>query len=208
LKLEAVEILCLCKDGILSTTNLTVYYFLTALCGSSLKEGLMVNNNANFMDKTNRPKFLVDFMLGRLARWMRLLGYDTVYADSNFDEKMILSSLKEGRVLVTRNSRISSKRAWLLTLIKADKFPEQIKQLTAEHKLDLDKNYFCTRCTFCNAELKTLEDRNSVKNQVPEYVFNTTYKFSICPDCGKLYGPGTHYDLLLKTLKSAGIILC
>ena len=165
----------------------------------------MANNNVT--DSNIRPKFLVDFMLGRLAKWMRILGYDTVYAKDTFDEKIIINSLKEGRVLVTRNSRVSSKRAWMLTLIKYDRFPEQIKQLAAEHKLNLDKRYFFTRCTFCNAELKIVEDKDSVKERVPEYVFKTTDKFSLCPDCGKLYWPGTHYDLLIKTLKSAGIIL-
>jgi len=156
-------------------------------------------------NESNRPKFLVDFMLGRLAKWLRILGYDTVYADRTFDEKLILNSLKEGRVLVTRNKRVSSKRAWKLTLIKDDKFPEQIKQLVLEHKLNLNKDYFFTRCALCNAELKPVEDKETIRGLVPEYVFKTSQKFSRCPDCGKLFWPGTHYDLLMKTLKFAGI---
>ena len=157
------------------------------------------------MDNINRPKFLVDFMLGRLAKWLRILGYDTVYADRTFDEKLLLKSLNEGRVIVTRNRRLSSKRAWKLSLIKSDKFPEQIKQLVSERKLNLDRNYFFTRCALCNAELKPVDDKETIKTLVPEYVFKTSQKFSRCPNCSKLFWPGTHYDLLLKTLKLAGI---
>jgi hypothetical protein len=162
-------------------------------------------DNNTIKHNNNRPKFIVDFMLGRLAKWLRILGYDTVYADKLFEEKIILNSLKEGRVIVTRNRRVSSKRAWMLTLIKGDNFPEQIKQLIAEHKLDLDKKYFFSRCTYCNSELKPVVDKNTIKTRVPEYIFKATDKFTLCPDCGKIYWPGTHYELLIKTLKSAGI---
>ena len=166
----------------------------------------MTATNANLHENGKKPKVIVDFMLGRLAKWLRILGYDTVYANKTSAENIVLASLKENRVLVTRNTRLSRKRAWKLVLIKSDKFLEQIAQIARELKLHLSEKDFFTRCTFCNNELMAVEDRESVKAKVPEYVFKTQGKFSACSHCGRIYWAGTHSDLLSKTLKKASLI--
>ena len=161
---------------------------------------------SNRNENGKRPKFIVDFMLGRLAKWLRIFGYDTLYADKRFPENVILNSLKDNRVLVTRNTRLSRNRAWKLILIKSDQFLEQVGQVTGELKLQLLESRFFTRCTYCNSELRAVEDLNSIKDKVPEYVFKTQTKFTACPECGKVYWAGTHYDLLMKTLRKAGLV--
>ena len=144
-------------------------------------------------------------MLGRLAKWLRILGFDTLYADKRLNEGLLLKSLKESRVLVTRSTSVSKKRAWKLVFVKSDKFTEQVKQLAGELKLNLREECFFTRCTFCNIPLVPVEKKESVKALVPEYVFQSQHKFSRCPSCGKVYWAGSHYELLLKTLKEAGL---
>ena len=163
-----------------------------------------ITNNHN--DNGRKPKFIVDFMLGRLAKWLRILGYDTIYADKSFKENIILKSLTDNRVLITRNSRLSEKRAWKLVLIKSDKFLEQAAQVVKELKLTISEKNFFSRCTFCNTELTNVTEKESIKQKVPVYVYDTQDKFSVCAHCGRIYWAGTHYGLLLKTLKKAGLI--
>lgn len=153
-----------------------------------------------------KPKFLVDFMLGRLAKWLRIFGYDTVYADRSFTESILMKSLKEDRILVTRNTSLSSNRAWKLVLVESDKFMAQAAQIVKEMKLTLSEKNFFTRCTFCNSELKPVDNKLDIKDRVPKYVYDTQEKFTSCPACGRIYWAGTHYDLLLKTLRKAGLI--
>jgi len=161
-------------------------------------------NSVNNNDK--KPKFIVDFMLGRLAKWLRIFGYDTIYADRSRPENLILTSLKENRVLLTRKTSLSRKSAWKLVLIKSDKFMEQAAQVIKELKLPVSENDFFTRCTSCNAALTKVANKESIKVRVPEYVYKTNSIFSACPSCGKIYWAGTHYGLLLKALKKASIL--
>lgn len=153
------------------------------------------------------PKFLVDFMLGRLAKWLRVFGYDTVYLKNESGKNPVLESLKEDRILVTRNMRLSGKPAWKLALIKSDDVSEQLKQLVTELKLDISKKRLFTICSVCNSPIEPVKDKNEIKALVPEYVFNTQNDFSKCSKCNKLYWHGTHMDLLLKDIKKAGITL-
>jgi uncharacterized protein len=165
-----------------------------------------MNRISNECGGGRKPKFIVDFMLGRLAKWLRIFGYDTLYADKSFSENIILKSLKDNRILITRNSRLSRNRALRLLLVESDRFLEQAAQIRKELKLHLSENNFFTRCTFCNEELKTVEDKESIKARVPQYVFNTQNRFTACAKCGRIYWAGTHYGLLLKALRKAGLM--
>ncbi len=165
-----------------------------------------MNNSNNNHDNGKKPKFIVDFMLGRLAKWLRIFGYDTMYVDKAFSESILLKSLKDNRILITRNSRLSRNRALKMVLVESDKFLEQADQITRELKLQLSEKNFFSRCTFCNSELIIVEDKELIKTRVPEYVYNTQNKFTACPQCKRVYWAGTHYGLLLKQLKKAGLL--
>ena len=160
----------------------------------------------NNRDNDKKHRFIVDFMLGRLAKWLRIIGYDSLYADKNFPENILMKSLKDNRILVTRNSRLSRKRALKLVLIKSDKPFEQLAQLAAELKLVVSRKNFFSRCTFCNTELKQAPSKENVKTLVPQYVYDTHDTFSVCSRCGRVYWAGTHSELLMNTLKKAGLL--
>lgn len=157
-------------------------------------------------DNGKKPKFIVDFMLGRLAKWLRILGYDTLYTNKAFPENILLTSLKENRIIVTRNAHLSYNRALKLVLVKSDKFMEQVAQLVKELKINISEKEFFSRCTFCNAELKVVENKEEVKLLVPEYVYKTNDKFTTCPECKRIYWAGSHYSLLLKPLKKSALL--
>ena len=165
-----------------------------------------MNNSISNHENGKKPKFIVDFMLGRLAKWLRIFGYDTLYVDKAFSESILLKSLKDNRILITRNTRLSRNRALKMVLVESDKFLEQAAQVTKELKLVLSENNFFTRCTFCNGELKTVQDNESIRTNVPDYIFKTQPKFTVCQNCGRVYWAGTHYDLLIKQLKKAGLL--
>jgi uncharacterized protein with PIN domain len=155
----------------------------------------------------NEPRFLVDFMLGRLAKWLRALGYDAGYLTEKERPDLLMRSLRENRILITRDHRLSSRRALKLVLVTSGRFEEQIRQVAAEAKLYLSESRLFTRCTICNIAVEKVTDKNQIKDAVPSYVFETVNDFARCPHCGRIYWKGTHQDLLLKELARAGIKL-
>lgn len=150
--------------------------------------------------KKEEPKFIVDFMCGRLARWLRILGYDAKYTEDISRHKILMDSLIEQRIILTRDTKLSSKKAYKLILIKSDKIREQIKQVITELGLQIDKNKFFERCSICNVKVEPVE-KESVKDSVPAYVYETTSEFYICPKCNRVYWQGSHYDLFLQEVE-------
>ncbi|RLF34018.1 MAG: hypothetical protein DRM98_01370 [Thermoplasmata archaeon] len=133
-------------------------------------------------------KFLCDQMLGTLAKWLRILGFDTFYANSTMDDSEILRITKnEKRILITRDKALSStaKRENLQTIeIKSTDIDEQLKLVLKNIKLD--ENNFLSRCLLCNTLVEEI-DKNKIKNKVPEKVFKNNEKFWYCPKCKRIY---------------------
>jgi len=145
-------------------------------------------------------KFLVDFMLGRLCKWLRLLGYDASYFLSDKKSDLIYQSLKEGRIILTRDQHLSKKKAIKLIIINSDSFEEQLNQVFSELNIKVDPDNIFTRCLVCNEVLLEI-DKERVKDKVPSYVFQTQEEFSYCPTCQKIYWKGTHWDLANQLLE-------
>lgn len=151
-------------------------------------------------------KFLVDFMLGRLNQWLRILGYDCLYfrrtPHSGFRGKkdLIYQSLQEERIILTRDKTLSKKKALKLLLIESDFLSEQIKQVFKDFKLVLDDRKIFSRCITCNSLLQPI-DKEKVRNKIPPYVYQNQEEFSFCSLCQKIYWKGTHWELVKKKLK-------
>jgi uncharacterized protein with PIN domain len=145
-------------------------------------------------------------MLGSLAKWLRIFGYDVKYAKKKNDTAgLIIDSLRESRVLLTRNQSLSRKRAWKLVLLRSDKLPEQLKQVINETGIKISKERLFTRCSACNSSIEPVKDKSEIKEHVPEYIHSSLNEFSRCSGCKKIYWKGTHWELLLNDLKKAGI---
>jgi len=145
-------------------------------------------------------KFLVDFMLGRLCKWLRLLGYDSSYFVSDKKSDLIYQSLKEGRIILTRDHRLSKKKAIKLIIINSDLLEEQLKQVFSELNIEVEPGDIFTRCTVCNEVLLEI-DKEKVKDRIPSYVFQTKEEFSYCPLCQRIYWKGTHWNLANQVLE-------
>lgn len=148
-------------------------------------------------------KFLADTMLGRLARWLRFIGYDTLYPPVTEDRKLIDIALREDRILLTRDRTLSKTSAKIERIyIESDEITEQLKQLVADFRLDLDKNDILSRCGVCNTQLLAVAAKESVQNHVPDGVYARQDRFWVCPNCNRYYWQGTHYEKIMKCIEA------
>jgi uncharacterized protein with PIN domain len=139
-------------------------------------------------------------MLGKLARWLRIIGYDTLYDSSISDDEIISRSIKEDRIILTRDTLLVKRRGVSRYLfIESDHIKEQFRQVVDAYGLSID--YLFNRCLHCNTSIKPV-DKEKVKKQVPPYVFKTQSWFARCPSCGKIYWQGTHADQVRKFLQN------
>jgi uncharacterized protein with PIN domain len=133
-------------------------------------------------------RFVAENTLGKLAKWLRMLGFDTVYEREPLAEKRY----EAGRIRLTRTRRDAKQSAPDRAIfITSDRYLEQIRQVvTALGLTPADTNPF-TRCIRCNAPIESI-DKSSAFGQVPDYIWETQDTFSRCPQCNRVYWPGSH----------------
>lgn len=144
-------------------------------------------------------KFILSKELGRLSKWLRILGYDTVYFSQENPSSLLIEALRDDRIILTRNQRLSKTTGVKTLLVKSERLKEQIGQVLEELKIKLDSEIMFSRCIICNVELEDI-DKAKVKDKVPEYVFKTQGEFITCPKCQRIYWQGTHWGNVQKTL--------
>ncbi|MEW6002041.1 MAG: Mut7-C RNAse domain-containing protein [Nitrospirota bacterium] len=151
------------------------------------------------MEEDAAVKFVADVMLGRLARWLRLLGFDTLYSPELSDSKLLKLAREEGRFILTRDTRLINRRGiGDYLLIKANDPFEQLREVIDSLKL----KEFCplSRCVNCNGPLMRFSDKGEIKDSVPEFVFLNFNVFLRCGGCGKIYWEGTQPEKFREKL--------
>ena len=140
----------------------------------------------------DKPSFLADVMLGSLAKWLRLMGFDTLYFRVIDDNELVRVAKQQGRLLLTRDAAIcKSKKAGQCLLIRSQETLEQIREVLKALDIQPAKVISAQRCASCNGELLPA-GRSAVLEEVPEYVFWNAGAFLKCGDCGKVYWEGSH----------------
>ncbi|NQV18886.1 MAG: Mut7-C RNAse domain-containing protein [Armatimonadetes bacterium] len=151
------------------------------------------------MKDTLKPKFLLTENLNRLAKWLRMLGYDAAIYKSISFHNMIRLAKKERRIILTRsNKQAKSSLKFSRILIKTDNHLEQIKELKGV--ITFNEQYTFSRCLLCNKQLYGIS-REKVKDLVPEFIYENQTDFKVCKKCGKIYWQGTHYKSMMAELK-------
>jgi uncharacterized protein with PIN domain len=145
-------------------------------------------------------KFILTKELGRLAKWLRILGYDTTYFCQDNASSLIIQALRDGRIIITRNSHLSKSVGAKTVFIEAEKIKEQMREALEKLNIQPDADLMFSRCILCNVELADIA-KEKVKDRVPEYVFKTQKDFITCPSCKRIYWPGTHWGNVQKTLE-------
>ncbi len=149
-------------------------------------------------------KFIVDNNVGKLAKWLRLMGYDTLFFDGSDDSRMIATALAEGRVILTRDTQIVRRRVVTdgqlkAILIKGDEPEQQMHQVINSLNLDCQIRPFAI-CLECNQPLLE-RSKQQVKDLVPPYVFQAQSQYMECPACHRIYWRGTHWQAMTKKLQ-------
>ena len=147
-------------------------------------------------------RFVVDINVGRLAKWLRVMGYDTVFPRESSDNDLVRIALREDRVLVTRDAGFSLRRAarqgqMRVVQIVDDDLRGQLRQLVRELKLDSQGGF--SRCVLCN-ELLSLAAKAEVTGRVPPYVYQNQQRFMECLQCCRVYWRGTHWSSMVSLL--------
>jgi len=150
------------------------------------------------------PKFIVDSNVGKLAKWLRMLGYDAVFFVGEDDAYMIDRALKESRVILTRDTQVM-KRGVITSgrlkaiLIDSDQPEPQVRQVIDTLHIDFQSRPF-TVCLECNNPLEE-RSQEEVRERVPPYVFQTQRQYMECPVCHRIYWRGTHWQAMLRKLE-------
>jgi len=145
-------------------------------------------------------RFAADAMLGRLARWLRLLGCDTWFAPDVEDAELVRRAIAEDRVLLTRDRRLLA--AWRVPhalWIASERLGEQLREVLGAYPVAWRMDLF-TRCPACNASVVPV-DRAAVRDRVPPRVWQEHARFSRCPGCGRVYWPGSHATRIRAVLE-------
>ena len=151
------------------------------------------------------PRFLVDAMLGKLAKWLILLGYDARYeSQGRSDLELLEEARRENRVFLTRDGRIPDVKGLVKLVLREDRFEAQLTRVAKELGLRPDPSRVFSRCTYCNAALDKLP-REAALPLVPPLVRELPTEFFRCPSCARLYWNGTHTERTIKKLRRLGL---
>jgi uncharacterized protein with PIN domain len=149
-------------------------------------------------------RFIADNNVGKLARWLRLMGYDTLLFKQKDDARMIKTALGENRVILTKDAQFMRRRlvtnGRIKTIhIKRDDPELQVQEVVETMKLDCHFKPF-SLCLECNRVL-IARDKEQVKNLIPAHVFETQTQYTECSSCHRIYWPGTHWQAMVRKLQ-------
>jgi uncharacterized protein with PIN domain len=145
-------------------------------------------------------KFLADAALGRLARYLRMLGYDVAYLKDRDGAAVLRETLKAGRTLLTRRRDLAARDDIEVFYVADDDVLAQLAATARRFDLAFTADAMA-RCLECNEPLHPVA-KTDVWEELPPHVRKTQETFTRCPSCGRIYWPGTHYARAVARLLS------
>ena len=152
-----------------------------------------------------KPKFITDGMLGKLTRWLRILGLDAEYTGSMDDKELILKTKKEDRVLLTRDLELYRQavaKGVEAFLIEDQNQTANLASLAKRFKFELEVNVETSRCPKCNGRI-TVVKKTEVAKKIPPTTSSNYDEFWQCSKCGQIYWHGAHWNKIDKTMGEA-----
>jgi len=152
----------------------------------------------------SETRFIVDHNVGKLVKWLRMMGYDSLFFNGNDDSDMVRQALADYRIILTRDSGIMKRRVvnngrLRAVLIKSEVPEQQMRQVINTLKLDCQFRPF-TLCLECNEPLVERK-QEEVRDRVPPYVFKTQRQYMECPACRRIYWRGTHWKAMMRKME-------
>ncbi|MCM8785676.1 MAG: Mut7-C RNAse domain-containing protein [Candidatus Omnitrophica bacterium] len=146
-------------------------------------------------------KFITDGMCGGLARWLRLIGYDTLYFNIQRKIELIRIAEKENRKVLTKDKKLAEKYPEFVIYLEGEDTYSQFREVVKKFNLEIKEVNLFRRCSICNTKLEEIK-KEKVKNLVPEYIYKNKEKFAICIKCNKIYWEGDHCKYIRERLKN------
>jgi hypothetical protein len=151
----------------------------------------------------NDFKFIIDQNAGKLVKWLRMLGYDTVFFEGGDDSELVNLARSESRIIITRDTGIMKRRLITSGLVSAILLTSEIPRVQIREVLHIleTKNCFApfTRCMECNGLLEERK-KEEVKERIPPYIYKTQNKYMECPCCRRIYWKGAHWQAMMDKL--------
>ncbi len=139
-----------------------------------------------------QERFAADRNLGKLVKWLRILGYDTLSERGDADRDFLRRAAEDGRIVLTRNRDLARRvQPASLVFVAADRVETQLGEVLNALNIAPDPARRMSRCLHCNVPLDAVT-KAAVEGLVPAYVSGTQPRFRRCPCCGKIFWPGTH----------------
>src|SRR5262245_53354031 len=150
------------------------------------------------MENPAGPRFIADVMVGRLARWLRIAGFDVLYSNSFEDDEIMAIARREGRIILTRDRGLEARvEPSEVILIQNDDYELQLRQVL--ERFPRQSIQLFSRCPECNGELAAV-DKETIFDRIPPYVYLTQNEFARCTQCDRVYWHGTHAGAMERKL--------
>jgi len=150
-------------------------------------------------------RFVTDGMLGKLTRWLRMLGHDVEYTGSMEDKALIQKAKMEHRILLTRDVELyrqANAKGTETFLVESPNQTANLAQLAKRFGFKLEIDVKASRCPKCNGKIKTV-NKASLADKIPKTTASNYDEFWQCRTCGQIYWRGTHWKRIDKTLIEA-----
>ncbi len=145
--------------------------------------------------------FVADRMLGKLVKQLRMLGYDTIYYRGEDVYRLIKLAREEGRVILTRNTKLLPRTPEeRIIKITEDRPFSQVRELLQKGVISLSEETLFSRCLLCNVLLDSIP-REEAEGKVPDFIFYQQKEFYRCPQCQRIYWPGSHQENMVKRIE-------
>ena len=151
-------------------------------------------------EQRGAPRFVADVMLGRLAKWLRIAGFDVLYSNRISDDELVEIFNREARILLSRDTRLLVRKSVRhFVFLESQNLPDQLKQVLDFAGSSI-RSAILTRCLCCNEELIEAP-QEGMCSVVPGYVYRTQSQFKSCPRCNRIFWAGTHRSSIVRTLE-------
>lgn len=154
-------------------------------------------------------RFIADGMLGKLTRWLRMLGHDVEYSNSLDDDELIDAAKEEERVLLTKDVSLYQKasiKSVKAFLVEGRTEYEKLAELSRKYNLKLEIDVSDSRCPKCNSRIRPVR-KEEILEKIPESTSKFYNEFWACQNCGKIYWQGSHWKRINETLSQAKQVL-
>jgi uncharacterized protein with PIN domain len=150
-------------------------------------------------------KFVADGMLGKLTRWLRMIGQDVIYSVQLDDNQLLGLAKAETRVLLTKDLELYKRaigRGLDAYYVEGKTEPERLAEVARRYGLELAVDMGKSHCPLCNTPLKTAE-KERLKNLLEPNTYKNYELFWRCPNCSQIYWQGAHWKQIINTLSEA-----